>query len=73
MQIDVVWHDHHGDGSAYRKTELVEVRDRSDGHFYEEGVLRQAMRQYGYEEAEINRVIKEGVEPVTFTIKKEVL
>lgn len=70
MLIVVTWHDPTTDGSADRKARLVEVRDRADGHFYEEGVLRQAMRQYGYEPHEITAAIG-NVDPVTFTPKKE--
>lgn len=53
MKVTVIWNDSSCDNSLRGRSEVVEISDRKGIEIYVEGLVRQAMRQAGYDDDDI--------------------
>ena len=60
IKVTVIWNDCFCDGMSDHRAELVEIRERADGNLYIDGIVRQAMRNYGHTEDMVNEAISKS-------------
>ena len=56
MIVTVIWNDFNCSDDC-GIAEVVEIRERQDGQYHTQGIVRQAMRQHGYSEELVNEAI----------------
>ena len=58
MIVTVIWNDCNSHGLSDYNVQEVTLRDREDIKYHIEGVVRQAMREHGYDEETVNEAVR---------------